>query len=209
MFFKPECNIMIFPELISKMVRIGHTSIRSVANGLDRRIMRDPKGANIREITEGGRQRTPESKQPRRAGRYPVGAAYRRCLQDLPERYPSPATCHRRFQEWRKERVLEEILKMLARDLKERGNLDLSECFIDGFIVVAKKGSGQWERSSAAKVRRSWQWQTALVFRSPSTLRLLRRKVPQRGVKSSCGSNSRISNCPGSSTTVDRRQGLR
>ena len=27
-----------------------------------------------------------------------TGAAW----QDLPERYPSPATCHRRFQEWRR-----------------------------------------------------------------------------------------------------------
>jgi transposase len=100
-----------------------------------------------------------------------TGAAW----QDLPDRYPSPATCHRRFQEWRREGVLENILQTLARHLKERGKLDLSECFIDGFFVVAKKGAGQWERPSAAKVRRSWQWQTALVFLSPSTLRLLRR----------------------------------
>lgn len=104
--------------------------------------------------------------------------------QDLPDRYPSPATCHRRFQEWRKEGVLENILQTLARHLKERGKLDLSECYIDGFFIVAKNGGGQWERPCTAKVRRSWQWQTALVFLSPSTLRLLRHKVPQRGMKS-------------------------
>ena len=34
----------------------------------------------------------------------------------------------------------ERVLEALARDLKERGNLDLSECFIDGTFVVAKKG---------------------------------------------------------------------
>ncbi len=67
-----------------------------------------------------------------------TGAAW----QDLPDRYPSPATCHRRFQEWRREGVLEKILQTLARDLKERGELDLSECFIDGFFVVAKRGPG-------------------------------------------------------------------
>ncbi len=100
-----------------------------------------------------------------------TGAAW----QDLPDRYPSPATCHRRFQEWRKEGVLESILQALARDLKDRGELDLSECFIDGFFVVAKKGGGQLERPNAAKVRRSWRWQTALVFLSPSTLKVLRR----------------------------------
>jgi transposase len=60
--------------------------------------------------------------------------------QDLPERYPSPATCHCRFQAWRKDGVLERILRTLARDLKEQGQLDLTECFIDGFFVVAKKG---------------------------------------------------------------------
>jgi transposase len=99
-----------------------------------------------------------------------TGAAW----QDLPERYPSPATCHRRFQEWRKAGVLEKLLQTLARDLKERGELDLSECFIDGFFVVAKKGAGPWERPNAAKVRRSWRWQTAMVFLSPFTLKVLR-----------------------------------
>lgn len=99
-----------------------------------------------------------------------TGAAW----QDLPDRYPSPATCHRRFQEWRREGVLETILQTLARDLKERGDLDLSECFIDGFFVVAKKGAEPWERPNAAKVRRSWRWQTAMVFLSPFTLKVLR-----------------------------------
>jgi hypothetical protein len=32
------------------------------------------------------------------------------------------------------------ILKALASDLKERGELDLSECFIDGTFVSAKRG---------------------------------------------------------------------
>ena len=31
------------------------------------------------------------------------------------------------------------MLEALARDLKERGKLDLSECFIDGPCVVAKQ----------------------------------------------------------------------
>ena len=38
-----------------------------------------------------------------------TGAAW----QDLPDRYPSLATCHRRFQERRKEGVLESILQTL------------------------------------------------------------------------------------------------
>jgi transposase len=86
---------------------------------------------------------------------------------DLPERHPSYQTCHRRFQRWVRDRTYERILEALARDLKERGKLDLSECFIDGTFVVAKKGGHTWDRPSGAKVRSSWQWQTVLVFLSP------------------------------------------
>ena len=59
---------------------------------------------------------------------------------DLLERYPPYQTCHRRFQTWVHDGTLEGILKALAQDLKERGGLDLTECFIDGTFIVAKKG---------------------------------------------------------------------
>jgi transposase len=95
--------------------------------------------------------------------------------KDLPERYPPYQTCHRRFQQWVRSDVFERILQALATDLRERGGLDLSECFIDGTFVVAKKGGTVLERPSGAKVRRSWPWQTALAFLSPSTLQVLRR----------------------------------
>ena len=95
--------------------------------------------------------------------------------QDLPERYPPYQTCHRRFQRWVREGLMEAMLSTLAQDLKERGGLDVSECFVDGTFVVAKKGAMGWERPSGAKVRRSWQWQTALVFLSPYASRVLAR----------------------------------
>jgi transposase len=60
------------------------------------------------------------------------------------------------------------VLEALAQDLKERGDLDLSECFIDGTFVVAKKRDSERERPSGAKVRSLWRWQTAMVFLSPS-----------------------------------------
>ena len=87
--------------------------------------------------------------------------------KDLPDRYPSYQTCHRRFQQWVREGALESVLQALAEDLRDRGGLDLRECFIDGSFVIAKKGAEGWERPSGAKVRSSWQWQTALVFLSP------------------------------------------
>ena len=51
---------------------------------------------------------------------------------DLPERYPPYRTYHRRFQEWERNGVLQRALETLAKDLEERGELDLSEYFIDG-----------------------------------------------------------------------------
>ena len=95
--------------------------------------------------------------------------------KDLPERYPPYQTCHRRFQRWAREGVMETILQALARDLKERGGLDVKECFIDGTFVVAKKGAMGWERPSGAKVRSSWQWRTALVFQSRYASQVLAR----------------------------------
>jgi transposase len=94
---------------------------------------------------------------------------------DLPDRYPPYQTCHRRFQLWVRSGTLERVLEALAQDLKERGGLDLSECFIDGTFAAAKKGGLPWARPGAAKGPRSWQWQTALVFLSPSAQPVLRR----------------------------------
>ena len=60
--------------------------------------------------------------------------------QDLPERFPPYQTCQRRFQQWVRDGTLRQVLEALAADLRERGELALSECFIDGTFVVAKKG---------------------------------------------------------------------
>jgi hypothetical protein len=59
--------------------------------------------------------------------------------------YPSPyQTCHhRRFQQWVRTGILEKILQALSTDLRKRGGIDLSECYIDGgTFIVAKKGEG-------------------------------------------------------------------
>jgi transposase len=94
---------------------------------------------------------------------------------DLPRRYPPYQTCHRRFQQWSRDGTLRKVLLTLAKDLKERGQLDLSESFIDGRFVPAKKGGGRWDPPVGAKAQRSWPLQTAMVFLSPSAQRALRR----------------------------------
>lgn len=85
---------------------------------------------------------------------------------DLPERYPPYQTCHRRFQEWASEGVLRRVMEALAQDLEERGELDLSECFIDGTFVSAKKGARKSVRLNGARVARSWQYQSTKFERS-------------------------------------------
>ncbi|PYX55968.1 MAG: IS5 family transposase [Acidobacteria bacterium] len=74
---------------------------------------------------------------------------------DVPERYPSYQTCHRRFQQWVRSGVMKGILETLALDLKARGVLDVEEAFIDGSFAPAKKGalkSGRPKRGKGTKV---------------------------------------------------------
>lgn len=87
--------------------------------------------------------------------------------QDLPKEHPAYQTCHRWFQEWVADGVMESILRTLAQDLKERGKIDVTECFIDGTFVSAKKGGVALGLQSGARVQKSWPLQTALVFLSP------------------------------------------
>jgi transposase len=60
---------------------------------------------------------------------------------DVPERYPSYQTRHRRFQQWVRSGVMKGVLEALALDLKIRGALDVEEAFIDGSFAPAKKGA--------------------------------------------------------------------
>ena len=93
--------------------------------------------------------------------------------KDLPERFPSYQTCHRRFPRWVEDGTLSAILKSLAEDLRRRGKIDVEECFIDGTFASAKKGAVELGKLSGARVRSSWRWQTALVFLSPLACALL------------------------------------
>jgi transposase len=98
--------------------------------------------------------------------------------KDLPARYGSYQTCHRRFQQWQRAGVLEGILWALCEDLLARGQLDLAESFIDATFAGAKKGALVLVQHAAAKGPRSWQLQTAMVFLSRPGLQALRRMKP-------------------------------
>ncbi len=60
---------------------------------------------------------------------------------DLPERYPSYQTCHRRFQQWVRSGIMRGVLQALAEDLQIRGRLDVREAFIVGVLLRQKRGN--------------------------------------------------------------------
>ena len=84
--------------------------------------------------------------------------------KDLPARFPPHQTCHRRFQQWQQQGVMRRVVEALARDLMERGGVDLSECFIDGSFCMAKKGALLLARLNAVKAPSSWQSRTLQVL---------------------------------------------
>jgi len=94
--------------------------------------------------------------------------------QDLPPRYGPYQTAHRRFQNWVRSGVIEQILLRLAQHLQAAGGLDLKECFVDGTFVPAKKGGVASGKPSGARAPRSWVLQTAMVFLSPCGQKVLR-----------------------------------
>jgi transposase len=110
---------------------------------------------------------------------------------DLPPRYPPYQTCHRRFQQWRRDGLLTDVLTRLAEDLRDRGKLDLSETFIDATFSSAKKGALLSARLAEEKAVKSWRSSTAMVFLSPSASPALRRMK-----RSSSKPRSSSDSCP-------------
>jgi transposase len=115
-----------------------------------------------------------------------TGAQWR----ELPKKYPSYQTCHRRFQQWVREGKLEGILRVLAEELHARGKLKLEEAFIDASFTGAKKGAARSGPPSAAKGRKSSLSPMITVFLSPLVSKaLLRTKVSSSKVCSGTASS--------------------
>ena len=83
----------------------------------------------------------------------------------LPQCYPNYKTVHRRFQQWCEREVLREILTQLANALREQGEIDERECFIDANLPRPRVVAMRLERPDAARVSRSWRLSIALVCR--------------------------------------------
>jgi len=69
----------------------------------------------------------------------------------LPQCYPNYKTVHRRFQQWCDREVLREILRELANALRDEGEIDESECFIDATFASAKSGGEDISKTRRGK----------------------------------------------------------
>jgi transposase len=73
----------------------------------------------------------------------------------LPQSYPNYKTVHRRFQQWCERQILREVLTKLANALREQGEIDESESYIDATFASAKGGGdeiGKTRRGKGVKI---------------------------------------------------------
>ena len=92
--------------------------------------------------------------------------------QDLPEEFPSPATCWRRLRDWEERGVWLTIWRAFLAELNQRQQLNWSESFLDGSFAPAKKGAAESEKPSGARGRSGWWWSTVAVFLWETTFTL-------------------------------------
>jgi transposase len=95
---------------------------------------------------------------------------------ELPERYGSKSTVHRRLSEWAESGVLLNLWRALLDQLNDRQKVRWNECFMDGMFVSAKKGARKSVKPSAVREQSSWYWPMARVLRSEYTWRRLPRQ---------------------------------
>ncbi|MBY0588789.1 transposase [bacterium] len=117
----------------------------------------------------------PKRKVSKLGGRPP--ASDRECLEgilwvlrsgarwkDLPDWYPSYATCWRRLVYWEGENVLVEIWHAFLDELDEKGLINWEHIFVDASFSPAKKGATTWARPNVEKVQSGWWWLMAKEF---------------------------------------------
>ncbi len=63
-----------------------------------------------------------------------------------PKEYPPYQTCHRRFHQWMRCGVLEQVLQELANEMWKEKNLQMAECFADAAAMVAEKREKEAKR---------------------------------------------------------------
>jgi transposase len=90
---------------------------------------------------------------------------------ELPTRYGSKSTVHRRLTAWAESGVLLALWRVFLDQWGDRKQVRWDECVIDGMFITAKKGARWSGRRHAARAQRSWYWPRARVLRSEDTWR--------------------------------------
>ena len=86
--------------------------------------------------------------------------------KDLPERYPSPATCWRRLQEWTQAGIWVAAWRRLLGKLDHLRQIDWEEAMGDGTFSPGKKGAPRSATPRKARAPRSCCSSTATARRS-------------------------------------------
>ena len=84
---------------------------------------------------------------------------------DLPDRYPSHQTCHRRFREWLADGTLFRCFRVLFDDLRSKSESPSEGASSSGHRSPWEQGEHLWK--VLADDTRSWKWRTALLLRCP------------------------------------------
>lgn len=61
----------------------------------------------------------------------------------LPQSYPNHKKAHRRFQQGGEREILRAISADLAKELRDSGDIDQSECLINAIFASAKGGGAE------------------------------------------------------------------
>ena len=122
---------------------------------------------------------------------------------DLPHRYPSYQTCHRRFQQWVRAGVLRSILETLARHSMTKAIWISRRRSSMGASLQRSGEEPAWARRSAARGRRSW---LSPIVRAPGR----RPRRERHAARSHTGTrHTRGAVCQATPGASHRRQRLR
>jgi hypothetical protein len=89
---------------------------------------------------------------------------------------PSHKTCYRRYRQWQLTGLMTQILRILNRDLRDRGGLDFVQAYMDGLLHIHRVGV-HWFVINHPSLDGTWQLAVAkiLLWRS---VKLLRKPKP-------------------------------
>lgn len=82
---------------------------------------------------------------------------------NLPSDFPSYQTCYRRYLLWQRTGVLDKIYRLLYKDLRDRGGLNIFTVMTEDRIQFSRRGS-RWVFTLPADLQGTWQASVALLL---------------------------------------------